>query len=555
MNKYIVKFLLAIFTGLLCIYPFEASFAADQKDKLLQMHESCWRDDVTGDWIIGIFPEGVVYDSKFWEYSGQDEKTGKLLLHNSDNEKLTIKIGKEENNRRSFKIGSDKARRLSRISGEALPAYPSKEYRTKFVDTGYQSLDTVTISGWLRGFSSELIQQRDNKISVFYSSLEGFKIISAELDSIGRFSISFPVINSTGINIGSLFIPVEPGKDYYLLWDNKGKKIIIMGNDTRIQNEIMAYDIKTDPPMKETEDENYIKRVATWNKVLNNSIDSLSSTVPTLSDLALEFIYHKELSRGASHFGQSRFLSPRLRLSDSENDYAKKNFWEKMPQLITLYPSYLSFIRDFVYSVLYNSEYTLLTKYEDGFIITCIPKELVDEVKSDTKLINDCNMDFAMKIPDSVSSAYQRIDDRISDFVKSQRISKENEYQYKELKCHLDILKDLDATPEVRDISMKYLYIEEMEHNVAPLSKFLRNSLDSVISHPLIRELILRVNDKYENMAAKSKSFNLVIDKADGVSEDSDGKALFEKFIMPYSGKFVLIDVWGNWCGPCKEAM
>ena len=143
----------------------------------------------------------------------------------------------------------------------------------------------------------------------------------------------------------------------------------------------------------------------------------------------------------------------------------------------------------------------------------------------------------------------------LSDFVKDKGISKEEEYDYINLKSYLDILRDLDCSLEIKDIYMKDFYINQMKHDVKPLSNYLRNSVDSVITSPYIRGFVMRENDKYEKMKAKSKTFDLDICKGDNLGTNSEGKDIFEKFIEPFRGKFVLIDIWGTWCGPCKEAM
>ena len=35
----------------------------------------------------------------------------------------------------------------------------------------------------------------------------------------------------------------------------------------------------------------------------------------------------------------------------------------------------------------------------------------------------------------------------------------------------------------------------------------------------------------------------------------SDGEQMLRKLTEPYRGKIILLDIWGTWCGPCKEAL
>ena len=35
----------------------------------------------------------------------------------------------------------------------------------------------------------------------------------------------------------------------------------------------------------------------------------------------------------------------------------------------------------------------------------------------------------------------------------------------------------------------------------------------------------------------------------------TDGQEIFQKLILPYRGRVVYVDVWGTWCGPCREEM
>ena len=181
------------------------------------LDESCWRDEKTGDWKIGFFPEGVVYDSRFWSYISRDHQAEKYVVTDGK-DKLIIEAGKEKNGKRNFNIGEQSPVSLTRIIGNTLPAYPNKEYKRGFDDSKYQKNETVTISGLVRGLPEIVAQHRGKDINVYFNDIFTGRQekISTEMDSLGRFSFTFPIPNTTHIILdtksNNLSFPVEQGK-------------------------------------------------------------------------------------------------------------------------------------------------------------------------------------------------------------------------------------------------------------------------------------------------------------------------------------------------------
>ena len=78
--------------------------------------------------------------------------------------------------------------------------------------------------------------------------------------------------------------------------------------------------------------------------------------------------------------------------------------------------------------------------------------------------------------------------------------------------------------------------------------------VDSLISTGGYREYIHAMNDKLEcldNMAFDSDCLK----SSDAVKGMTDGAKILNTLTKPYRGKIILIDVWGIWCGPCKQQL
>ena len=97
-----------------------------------------------------------------------------------------------------------------------------------------------------------------------------------------------------------------------------------------------------------------------------------------------------------------------------------------------------------------------------------------------------------------------------------------------------------------------YDYINDMRQ---PLAEMTIDWLNENIKLDFARQQVLALNEKYEALSRKdfSNSTNLLsTDNLEGITE---GEQILRKIIEPWKGKIILIDVWGTWCGPCKEAL
>lgn len=213
-----------------------------------RLFSSLWRNDATGDWEIGFYDDFAIYDCRYWQYKQKNQKGDKYSFILTDGKSdLAVNIDKPQHGKRTMSINGKKAE-YSLITTSNLPNYPQKDETTSLKDT-HNKPDTAIVVGWLRNMPKKLWDSGQEYSVVYYDLFSTFKEVSSysKLDSLGRFEIKVPLINSTEVFMDwkhtYINTVLEPGETYYLLYDFKAGHAIFMGKNCRLQNELLAHPI------------------------------------------------------------------------------------------------------------------------------------------------------------------------------------------------------------------------------------------------------------------------------------------------------------------------
>lgn len=538
------------------------------EERWKQLFPSYWRNDQSGDWEIAFLDECAIYQCKYWDYKlrNVNPKTGEAeIILTNGNEELKVLISKPNKNLRTFQIGG-KTVVYSMITSRFLPNYPTKDTRTEFVNNGYK-MDTITVIGWIKD-----MPQGMSKIAFEFSH---YNFITgknqdayADLDTLGRFSVKIPVLNSLEIfgDWGRCFVHtmLEAGKTYFLLYDYKEGRRYFMGDDCRLQNELFKYPLDwATLRMKQGDDlDRYIASVDSLLKAQYANIDALCQANPTLSTRFCKYKKGNIFAQNACSFGQARFYTPEHQLSDNARRYAYDNFWTKMDQPYTLHRDIRFFIRP------YLEEAYVRTSHWFNIFDHLDDIELTDNERALLTRYNNWKKDYDKRVDaapsyEAVSRMWEKDSIKYADMFnqvdkyfhssKHQKIVN-NHFLMNGLQFSRNTLDSLNADQIIRDTYLAELVYNNIEGQRTPLSPIILDTLKSWVKNPLCIEMVENLNNRY--LAIENCEFDkLVLKSPDNLKGISDGEALLKKIIEPFKGKFVLLDVWGTWCRPCRDAL
>lgn len=537
--------------------------SVEERHKMLV--PSYWRNVKTGDWEIAFLGDYAIYDCKVWNMKANGNK---FTLTTGD-KTINVEVGKNKKGKRRIVVDGKKSV-YEMITTRFLPNAPTKDTRTNFVDTNYRT-DTVTVVGWIKD-----MPERYRSMNVFnFGSQDLFideqRSFNAELDSLGRFSIKIPLLNSAEFFCDwercFMRTMLEPGKKYFLLYDFKEGRRMWMGDDVRLQNELFKYPLDWKSVSMEERDDDFNKYIASTDSLIKAQhayIDNLCRQHPTLSTRFNIFRKGNTTWQQAREFGQARFNCKDFRLPENACKYAYDNFWMKMPKPYTLYRSMRGFWNDYLNDAIRKQGVSAsFNMFDHAEEIASSPEELA--------LINDY-MKWAVEMEKTKEAASepeekQRIADEFNtanvDIIKQVENIMNSSHARKVASSYmlltmwqqqLHVLDSLGADRLIKEVWVTNLAYNELDNNRKPLSSNTMDTLRVWIDNPEVLAGIEKKNDFYHALSNRQLD-KLILNTGKDVQGMTEGEEILKKILEPYRGKIVLIDIWGTWCGPCKKAL
>ena len=541
------------------------------------LNDTKWRNENTGDWDIGFFEKFAVYDCKFWNYESINGKGDKYEIKlRNDEDLLVIKVDQEKNGKRNIQIGQNKPQPYSNITGQYIPYYPQTDVDTELIDNGYSRIDTVTIVGWLKDMPES--ERAAGLFEIYQNNIyqNGQTAVYGEIDSIGRFTIKVPVINTHELLLrhGSTSISTvfEAGETYFLLHDFKNGQEMFMGKNSMLQNMYLTHQElfgRIAPTMNgspwhdpySSYDEFYKDSEIFWGK-LENDLDSIIYEHPTLSPKYINYIRHFWDMIKAERLAQASNYLPDHKLPKAALDEIVEKYWKHLPRPYTAYCGQIfalriSLLQQFMAQNGFDPNYIAFQSIaKDGNLdISASQREtiekyisMIDEFRQKTEGLSA--QDEIQKVAQALQTEHQSVMQEMQSLMKDEKLQKM--ISEKSFIIQLDyathILDSIGSDRDMKDFFVGLDATAMISGSNHSLSPAMMEMVEQRITLPVVKDGVREMNQKYLNIESKNQQSV----QSTGMSR---GESLFHELVEPYKGKIILVDFWGTWCVPCLQAL
>ena len=531
----------------------------------------CLRDEATGQWLIGLFDEYAIYNCDYWEYAevGKDR-----VVLTKDGLRKDIQLKK------NAVVIDGKKHKTSVLTTQFLPDYPSKD------ETSWPIGINAEEGNFTLRVCVHTTKKEADFVSYIHRLFDDKQIVEhSKIDEQGRFEVRMPVNGPTimGIHNESEHplehtfwgrIIVENNDTLLLYIDDVNQRTYLMGGKyARFNNELLGSDFH--PKFVNTNEltiDSTIIQQRHWMAVSQTRMDSLKMARPNLSHRFLTY-YQDNIQR---HFGYPMIMKCCWPSHDENHEELLKKTEAELNPLqwmrsevplmcrdgfLTNFINYTSALIDIKSNrLLTDPDVFLLRLHQEGKVqltdeemqkvknFAEIEKEVRTHRNTDVSLYNVFQSDIIPILGKPLIAQYWDWD--ISEKYVPLEISVLNSLDLDDATCEIlkaqTIMRDIDGKSHVASPRILELAHQEVHH--PRLIQAIDNANQRIMD-------FLAENEHQEVVAPKAGSPASLRVPEEELKDITDGKALFEFITAPFRGYVIYVDVWGTWCGPCRDQM
>lgn len=418
-------------------------------------------------------------------------------------------------------------------------------------------------SAMIRGRIVNLPEQVKNQVGIdYYSPLQAYypTRVSLRPDSQGRFEVEVPMTDISPVNIVYKWFLMEPGETYDVELDGASVKLTSSGGEGSLACEVLNHApavCHIDFESMEETDAVVMEAAEKELRRLQAANDSIAKATPGLSQRWRKYAENNALASVAESLVQRYFTKPSVRQSADGKlwQWLGERFVGRLQQPYGLFGERLGYIMLFYVKELLDPRTRSdlnLRGFDTAIGLALEASSPGSDLRPLRAMLQEYKALAKSDVPDSVLTSHPFVeaaeklytDPYFKELFRSGAVSERTTAD------DIERIASLDMPEDVRDYARAVLLFSELEQYHAPLRPALQ-ALVSKVKDEGFRKLILEEDKHYRALAGQNDSEASLMPN-EPLAGLTEGKDIFEKIVEPFKGRFVYVDVWGTWCGPCR---